>query len=74
MDRILYGAGRVGAFLWPDEPPARRKRRVYNLAVTGSEAERLPVFKLGSSPILCARPETLRAWIAEREKRRGGAA
>jgi hypothetical protein len=64
---ILHGADAIGKFLFPRDPPERRKRRIYHLAAEVPEADRLPVFKLGS--VLCARPETLVAWVAEREKR-----
>jgi hypothetical protein len=65
---ILHGADAIGAFLFPNEPPARRKRRVYHLTSEVPKADRLPTFKLGA--VVCARPSTLLAWIAEREGRR----
>jgi hypothetical protein len=64
---ILHGADAIGEFLFPNEPPKRRRRRVYLLTREVPEAERLPVFKLGH--VTCARPEVLLAHIAEREGR-----
>jgi hypothetical protein len=64
---ILHGADAIGAFLFPNEPPARRRRRVYHLTSEVPETNRLPTFKLGA--VVCARPGTLLAWITEREGR-----
>lgn len=64
---ILFGADPIGEFLFPDEQPSRRRRRVRRLISEVSVADRLPTFKLGGT--ICARPSTLLAWLAEREGR-----
>ena len=62
---ILHGANAIANFLFGDDPGGRR--RVYHLTTEVPAAERLPVFRLGD--VICARPSTLLAWIAEREGR-----
>jgi hypothetical protein len=66
----LHGADKIAEFLFPDEPKQRRRRRVYHLVTEVPEADRLPVFKLGAT--ICARPATLLAWIAKRERLSSG--
>ncbi len=55
---LLEGAAQIAAFLFGD---GKQRRRVYWLAQNHS----LPVFRIGQS--ICARPSTLRRWIAEQE-------
>ena len=52
---LLYGSAAIAAFL------GIRQRQAYHLISTGG----LPTFKIGD--VVCARPDTVRAWIAERE-------
>jgi hypothetical protein len=52
---LLYGAQRIALFL------SLQPRQVYYLQKKGE----LPTFKVGQ--LLCARPGTLRAWLAKRE-------
>jgi hypothetical protein len=72
IPHICHGADEIGAFLFPNEPKKRRRRRVYHLVSEVPEADRLPVFKLGG--VICARPATLLAWIAARERLTGAEA
>lgn len=54
---LLMGADAIGAFLGLSE------RQVRHLIAKNS----LPTFKLRKSALVCARPATLRAWLAEQE-------
>jgi hypothetical protein len=58
-DDLLEGAAAIADFLFGDP---KLRRRVYWLA----EKQSLPVFRLGVT--LCARPSTLRQWVAEQER------
>jgi hypothetical protein len=61
---LLVGAELIASFLFPDDP--KRVRRVYHLASEAkADGAQPPIFRLGRS--LCARPQALLAWIAERE-------
>jgi hypothetical protein len=64
---ILYGADKIGKYLFPNESPQRRLRRVYHLTSEVRQTDRLPTFKMGG--VLCARPAVIEAWISEREGR-----
>ena len=57
-DDILEGAAQIAAFLFGD---VKQRRRVYWLA----QNRNMPTFRIGQS--ICARPSTLRRWIAEQE-------
>lgn len=52
---MIYGAGRIAEYL------GIGRRQVYHAA----ERHGLPVFKIGTT--VCARPESLAAWISARE-------
>jgi hypothetical protein len=65
---ILHGATAIASFLFGDDPGGRRK--VYHLVSEVPTADRLPVFRLGD--VICARPATLLAWIAKRERLSSG--
>lgn len=52
---VLYGASAIASFVGVS------RRQAYHLIETAN----LPTFKLGQ--IVCARPATVRKWIAERE-------
>lgn len=52
---IMYGAEKIAAYL------GIGKRQVYHACTTGT----LPVFRIGAT--ICARPDTLLAWIVEQE-------
>jgi hypothetical protein len=63
---ILHGARQIANFLFGNDPAGRR--RVYHLTTELPEGDRLPIFKLGQT--VCARRETLLAWVAQRERDR----
>lgn len=54
---LLMGADAIGAFLGLSE------RQVRHLVAKNA----IPTFKLQKSALVCARPATLRAWLAEQE-------
>lgn len=54
---LLMGLPAIAGFLGLSERQAR------HLASKGT----LPVFKLKQSALICARPTTLRSWLAEQE-------
>ena len=60
---LLDGAEAIARFL------GITLRRTYYLCGEATEGPALPAFRLGRR--LCARPSTLRAWLAERERLAG---
>ena len=61
-DDLLEGADQIAEFVFGDP---KLRRRVYHLASSGKDNDKLPIFRLGST--ICARKSTLLRWIATRE-------